>query len=141
MTSQTAWNGQQTSYAYDKFGRLSESTVSGSGISQTTRYTYDAYNHPVTTTSERGSSDITTQTQYDALGYLLKSVDPTGMVEAYRYNANGLQTEQLVIGYTESGQFVEAKKTTVQYDEINRAATITDPSGAVKRRPFRRATA
>ncbi len=132
LASQTAWNGQQTSYAYDKFGRLSESTVSGSGISQTTRYTYDAYNHPVTTTSERGSSDITTQTQYDALGYLLKSVDPTGMVEAYRYNANGLQTEQLVIGYTESGQFVEAKKTTVQYDEINRAATITDPSGAVQ---------
>ena len=132
MTSQTAWNGQQTRYAYDKFGRLSESTVSGSGISQTTRYTYDAYNHPATTTSERGSSDITTETQYDALGYLLKTVHPTGLVEAYRYNANGLQTEQLMIGYTEGGQFVEAKKTTVQYDEINRAAAITDPKGTVQ---------
>ena len=60
LASQTAWNGQQTSYAYDKFGRLSESTVSGSGISQTTRYTYDAYNHPASRRpAERGSSDIT----------------------------------------------------------------------------------
>ncbi len=73
MTSQTAWNGQQTHYAYDKFGRLSESTVSGSGISQTTRYTYDAYNNPASVAVERGSKDIVTEYQYDSLGYLLKT--------------------------------------------------------------------
>ena len=130
--SQTDWNGRQTGYTYDKFGRLSESTVSGSGISQTTRYTYDAYNNLATATAERGAQDITTQTQYDALGYLVKSTDPTGMKQAYRYNANGLQTETLTMGYTSAGAFVEAKKTTVQYDEINRAIQTTLADGTVQ---------
>ncbi|MFR6344358.1 MAG: hypothetical protein ACLUO4_05915, partial [Christensenellales bacterium] len=130
--SQTDWNGRQTGYTYDKFGRLSESTVSGSGISQTTRYTYDAYNNLATATAERGAQDITTQTQYDALGYLVKSTDPTGMKQAYRYNANGLQTETLTMGYTSAGAFVEAKKTTVQYDEINRAIQTTLTDGTVQ---------
>ena len=54
------------------------------------------------------------------------------MKQAYRYNANGLQTETLTMGYTSAGAFVEAKKTTVQYDEINRAIQTTLADGTVQ---------
>ena len=131
LTKKHEWNGQTTQYTYDVNKRLQSSKIVGSGIEQETRYTYDAFNNPQKVIMERGATDIVTTHQYDALGYLLKTVSPIGAVTSYRYNPNGLMTEQLVMGYT-NGKFVEAQKTTVAYDEVNRAVNTVMPDGTVQ---------
>ena len=125
MTSKTEWNGKQTNYTYDKFGRLQQTEVIGAGKNLKTQYTYDGYNNLSTQTLVRSTGNITTQYHYDMQGYLTHVEYADGRIEAKTYNKNNLATEDIVLGF-DGNQFVEWQKNEYTYDELGRELTAVN---------------
>ena len=125
MTSKTEWNGKQTNYTYDSFGRLQQTEVIGAGKNLKTQYTYDGYNNLSTQTLVRSTGNITTQYHYDMQGYLTHVEYADGRIEAKTYNKNNLATEDIVLGFS-GNQFVEWQKNEYTYDELGRELTAVN---------------
>ncbi|MBV8172719.1 MAG: RHS repeat protein [Candidatus Eremiobacteraeota bacterium] len=98
-------NGNQTTYAFDDFGRARSQT---SPVSGTTTYTYDADANPLTVTDANGATATST---FDALDRILTATS----------TRTGYTTESVSWTYddTTSGHF-----------GIGRLASMTDPTGS-----------
>ncbi|HEX7814109.1 putative Ig domain-containing protein, partial [Dyella sp.] len=85
---------QSTQWIYDALGRLSQQIVDPSGLALTTRYAYDANDNLVSVTDANGN---VSRTLYDEANEKRYSVDATGAVTQYSYDADGRLT--LTRGY------------------------------------------
>ena len=129
-TKKTDWNGKETDYTYDRYGRLETMTESGSGITMETSYTYDARNNPATESVARGSKALTTQYVYDGFGRLLSTTKPDGQREVNNYNKGGRIVSQVNVGAPASdGGTTQAKVQTYTYNNVDDLITATDALG------------
>ncbi|MGA2198460.1 MAG: RHS repeat-associated core domain-containing protein [Nitrososphaerales archaeon] len=123
--SQTDAEGNTTSYAYDKLGRVT--TVSAppiNGVVAKTSYSYDDVNNIITITDPRGNI---TKNYYDGLGrltqeqtYLSPSSQPYS-TEFYTYNwLNQVLTDKTPNGATYR----------YSYDSLGRQTGVTNPDGS-----------
>lgn len=129
-------NGNTTNYSYDDLGNLESESSPDTGLTQVT---YDAAGNLATKTDAKGQ--VVSYT-YDAANRLL-SVDAPGTADdlVYTYdsctngtgrlcsnNADGIITAYSYDGF---GNVTAHQGIGYSYDNVNRLATITYPSGAV----------
>jgi len=104
----------QTSYTYDKLGRIKTET---DGEGNTTTYTYDKNGNVITVTHANGSK---TENSYDSMGRLVSTTDPEGNVTSYTYDVCGnLKTTTDPIGVVTENHYEGGKLVKV----IKKAAT------------------
>ncbi|MEV8021333.1 toxin glutamine deamidase domain-containing protein [Streptomyces sp. NPDC086554] len=142
QTKVTDAAGRVSSYKYDKFNRVTESTFPGGAVALTeydavgniksvtdpsggkTTYAYDAADRLASTTSPRGNvagadpAKHTTTYGYDKNGNLTKTVGPTGALTTTEYdslNRPTLVTDPL------------KRTTTTKYDSNGNVSEMTDP--------------
>nr|MCR4833096.1 hypothetical protein [Butyrivibrio sp.] len=132
----------QTSYTYDKLGRIKTET---DGEGNTTTYTYDRNGNVITVTHANGSK---TENSYDSMGRLVGTTDPEGNITTYTYDVCGnLKTTTDPIGvatenHYEVGKLVKVTKKAAtdenekeiiinafEYDECGRLKKQTETDG------------
>ncbi|MBE5833005.1 MAG: hypothetical protein E7309_00005, partial [Butyrivibrio sp.] len=132
----------QTSYTYDKLGRIKTET---DGEGNTTTYTYDKNGNVITVTHANGSK---TENSYDSMGRLVSATDPEGNVTTYTYDVCGnLKTTTDPIGvvtenHYEGGKLVKVTKKAAtdenekeiivnlfEYDDCGRLKKQTETDG------------
>ncbi|WP_233203196.1 LysM peptidoglycan-binding domain-containing protein [Chitinimonas sp. BJB300] len=129
----------ETTYRYDRFGNLAETTNAGG---QVTRTEYDALNRVTASVDALGKRTTyeydasgnrkamvdalghRTEYEYDAANRLVKTTDATGASTQYRYDANGQQVE------VTDGR---GNKQLSTYDAVNQLLTTTNGAGDVTR--------
>ncbi|MFC7279966.1 LamG-like jellyroll fold domain-containing protein [Paractinoplanes rhizophilus] len=142
-------NGNQTTFVYDRAGRVYEThrppyTAPGATtISPVSSVTYDALGQTTSTTDELGN---TTRYSYDQLGRVSKAVAPNDGVTTMSYDLNGNPTSitgptgaRAETTYDYLGreltstrlvrQTSEANTTTYAYDPAGRLKSATSPTG------------
>jgi len=135
----------QTSYTYDKLGRIKTET---DGEGNTTAYTYDKNGNVITVTYANGSK---TENSYDSMGRLISTTDSEGNITTYTYDVCGnLKTTTDPIGvvtenHYEGGKLVKVTKkaatneltadtdeiivNTFEYDDCGRLKKQTETDG------------
>jgi RHS repeat-associated protein len=135
VTSETNPLGKSWDYSYDSLGRLSSQI---DGNRQTTNYSYTSRSD-LAQVSYPGSS---VQFEYDANQQPIAMTDPLG-VTGWKYDANGLMTEQIDangsrLGYTyDAAQQLSAltvptgERIGYEYDDAGRPVAQTSPWGNI----------
>ncbi|WP_266157646.1 LysM peptidoglycan-binding domain-containing protein [Dyella silvatica] len=153
ISTMTDGDGFQTTYSYDAFGDLvqttqqlsSPGTALASGNSTTTQYGYDARGERTSEIDALGTSMARhTSNDYDAFGRVIRRTDGNGNTATYSYDPLGRQIDisQSVQGrvlhqqatYDAFGQVLTqtdalGHATTYQYDVANRTTIVTTPDG------------
>lgn len=116
---------QQTTYAYDAYGRLTSET---DALGRTSAYTYDANGNRLTEARTRslpggGTETLTTKHTYDKLGRLTKTEHPDTTTTESVYDA---------LGRVVTAKDALGRETSYAYDELGRLVTTTYPDATAE---------
>jgi RHS repeat-associated protein len=115
LKGEADFNGNATSYEYDKIGRMTQKTNPDSTY---LRYSYNDSSNEISVTNENGQ---TTTYKYDSLGRLSDVTFPDGKTASYQYNA----VSKITAVVDRAG-----RRTSYSYDDLDRITDINYPDGS-----------
>ncbi|MBX7182922.1 MAG: hypothetical protein K1X82_12480 [Bacteroidia bacterium] len=122
-------NGGTTQYEYDLLGRL---TKQSDPLQKITTFTYDLLGRPTTKTVAGQTTTYEYINSGNGLNQLKKVLSSEGSYQEFSYDAFGRNTS-----FKEKhGNFAEVFTTVYTYDNLNRLATTTYPSGFVTKNTY-----
>jgi len=139
LTSSVYGNGNTISFAYDRFNRLTQKTLSNGTIN----YTYDARANLAKTVD--GVNSTTETYSYDLADRLTKVTNTNGLTSQYTYDQNslvntakytlGTQTNTTTYNFTKENRLSSInigtnKNIQMNYDSLSRVTTQVLTSGA-----------